>query len=139
MTAAPSQKKVQQDPVLVVPQQSKKPALRRILSAPAVNIDETDREYIFTLGAPGFDRESFRIELEQELLKISAVKRQGAEAPVHQLMEFDLSGWERVFLLPDDADSLMTTAVYRNGELLIYIPRSDTAVKEREKLSIYVY
>lgn len=139
MTAAPSNKKALPDPVLVVPQKGEKPAIRRVLSAPAVNIDETDREYIFILAAPGFGRDSFLIELEQELLKISVVRLTRNTEPVHQLKEYDYSGWERVFLLPDDADALMTTAIYRNGELLIYIPRSDTAVKEKEKFSIYVY
>lgn len=139
MTAAAFFKKASQDAIQVKKQEGKKGGIRRILSAPAVNIDETDSEYIFTLGAPGFQRESFLIELEQELLTISAVKGMMRKESVPHHQEYDFSGWERAFLLPDDADSLMTTAVYRNGELHIYIPRSANAVKEMDKFSIYVY
>lgn len=109
-----------------------------VLSVPAANIDETEQEYIITLAAPGFDREHFNIELKDPLICISARKR-GVSQALADRKEYDFSGWERKFFLPEDADTLMTTAYYLNGELCIHVPRSARAVREKGQLKIYVY
>lgn len=110
-----------------------------VLCVPAANIDETAGEYVITIAVPGFEREHFDIVLKGRVIHISARKEEGIPAGVSDQHEYDFSGWERDFRLPEDADCLMTTANYQRGELCIHIPRSAFADKGEEILKIYVY
>lgn len=105
---------------------------------PAANVDETENEYILTIASPGFRRENFQLMIEKDLITIAAAKEASSESCIHDRCEYDYNHWKRVFLLPDDADALMTRARYEDGELIIRIPR-----EKAEKLSaittIYVY
>ena len=48
------------------------PSLETNGSVPAVNIRENNKEYKLELAAPGFRKEDFKVEVEDEMLKISA-------------------------------------------------------------------
>lgn len=44
-------------------------------SRPAVNVSENDKEYFIEVAAPGIDRKSFHLEIENDLLTISSEKK----------------------------------------------------------------
>ena len=128
--AAPSRKSWQ----TVSPQQ-----VSGRLESPAVNIRETGSEYIIILAVPGMKRNEFCVEIKDLTLSISASHSSAENKQVLRRCEFDLSEWKREILLPEDADPLLTTANYENGELRIHIPRSTPAVREKDKIKVYVY
>ena len=105
---------------------------------PAANVDENDNEYILTIASPGFKRESFQVMIENDKITIAAAKEATGQTCIHDRCEYDFSHWKRTFTLPDDADALLTRARYKDGELIIRIPRG-----KKDKLSgitkIYVY
>lgn len=105
---------------------------------PAVNISETNEEYLIVIAAPGLRRENFRIEISQSVITISAKKEITALSCVNDRCEYDYTDWTRAFALPEDADGLFTHAQYQNGELVIHIPRNSTSEKQA-KATIYVY
>ena len=111
---------------------------KRAMVIPAANVDETGNEYILTIASPGFKRENFQILIEKNIIAITAAKEISPESCIHDRCEYDYPRWKRDFLLPDDADALLTMARYKNGELVIRIPKGKT-----EHLSgpthIYVY
>ena len=49
---------------------------RKLNSLPAVNIQETEDAFILELAAPGKKRDDFNIELDNELLTISSIKKE---------------------------------------------------------------
>jgi len=93
---------------------------------PAANIDENENEYILTIASPGFKREDFQVMIEKDIITIAAAKKTSPGNCIHDRCEYDYNRWKRVFSLPDDADALMTRARYREGELIIRIPRGKT-------------
>ncbi len=105
---------------------------------PAVNISETNEEYLIVIAAPGLRRENFRIEISQSVITISAKKEITALSCVNDRCEYDYTDWTRAFSLPEDADGLFAHAQYQNGELFIYIPRNSTSEKQAN-VTIYVY
>ena len=111
---------------------------KRAMVIPAVNVDENENEYILTVASPGFKRESFQVMIENDMITIAAAKETAGQICIHDRCEYDFSHWKRTFSLPDDADALLTRARYKDGELIIRIPRGKT-----DKLSgiikIYVY
>ncbi|MEP6844900.1 MAG: Hsp20/alpha crystallin family protein [Panacibacter sp.] len=93
---------------------------------PAVNIQETDQEYLLKLAAPGFQREEIAIEIKNNIISIGSLRK--SFRPEHEVYrnsryEYDFSVWERKFALPPDADAIMANAFYINGELLVHIPK----------------
>lgn len=111
---------------------------KRAIVIPAANVDETNNEYILTIASPGFKRENFQLMIEKDSITIAATKEAFEQICIHDRCEYDFTRWKRVFSLPDDADALLTRARYKDGELIIRIPRGKT-----DKLSgitiIYVY
>ena len=111
---------------------------KKAMVIPAANVDETNNEYILTIASPGFKRENFQVMIEKDIITISAAKEASGQCCIHDRCEYDFTHWKRAFYLPDDADALLTRARYKDGELIIRIPRGDT-----DKLSgitnIYVY
>ena len=105
---------------------------------PAVNISETNAEYLVVMATPGLQRENFSIEIAQSIITISAKKETTPLCCVNDRCEYDYTDWTRGFALPADADGLLACAEYQNGELTIHIPRSSTS-ENQAKATIYVY
>jgi HSP20 family molecular chaperone IbpA len=93
---------------------------------PAVNMDETEKEYIITVAIPGFERKDFLISIDKDTIYIEASKDIQHGTFMHDRCEYDYSCWKRIFQLPDDADALMTSAAYNSGELTIRVPKGNT-------------
>lgn len=108
------------------------------LIVPAVNISETNAEYLIVMATSGLRRENFSIEIAQSVISISAKKEPTPLSCVTDRCEYDYNNWTRAFALPADADGLFVRAEYRNGELTIHIPRNSTSEKPA-KATIYVY
>jgi HSP20 family protein len=104
---------------------------------PVINMDETNGEYIIYMAMPGMRRENFGITVNQSALTISAGKKENVQS-FDDHCEYDYCGWTRSFRLPADADTVMATAAFRNGELVIHIPKAED-ILPFQGLAIYVY
>ncbi len=115
-----------------------KTSRKRAAHVPAANIDETASEYILTIAAPGFTKESFEIKIEDHCLSVAATRESETANCIHDRCEYDYRRWKRVFPLPENAAALMTRACYINGELIIIIPKgkNDLSIFTH---SVYVY
>lgn len=94
-----------------------------------VNVVESKDEYKVELVAPGFDKKDFKIELEQGLLKVSAIVEEGKESD-YLRNEFNKVGFERAFELPDHVNAKKIEAEYKSGILSLLLPKN-----EQKKLS----
>lgn len=107
-------------------------------SMPAVNISEFVSEYCIQIAVPGLHREDFNIELKDGVIFISAQKNTVQHDCINDRCEFDYQDWTRAFILPADADSILAQASYKNGELLIRIPRTQPG-ENKASVTVYVY
>jgi|GEM_PF-3126879 HSP20 family molecular chaperone IbpA len=137
MTAADSKIKQKEAPLTFKPDVAYRHRKKKV-SVPAVNIDETDHEYIVMLAAPGFSKEALQIKIEKNILSVEASKKPDNIEYIHDCCEYDYRRWKRFFPLPENADALMTRACYINGELIITIPKgkNDSSIFIH---SVYVY
>jgi HSP20 family protein len=88
----------------------------------AVSLSDNSEEYIIYVAVPGMERKDFSVTIINKRLIVSAVKREAMHC-FSQADEQSFPEWKEVFILPKDADTVMTAAEYRNGELAIHIPR----------------
>ena len=107
-------------------------------NVPAVNIKSEDEHYFIEVAAPGFVKSDFSVELDNEVLTISAKKEVNEEAKekgyTHQ--EFSNKAFKRTFTIPEDSvDVEGIEATYEAGVLVISIPKKEV---EEKKLNIDV-
>jgi HSP20 family protein len=101
--------------------------LTRVMNIPAVNVSETDKEYVVVVAAPGMDRKDFQVETAEDMLTISAEKEKEEKEERegrYNRREYNYSSWSRSFSLPEDCNADKIDAEYRSGELRITIPKT---------------
>lgn len=103
----------------------------------AVSLSGNKEEYIVYVAVPGMERKDFSVTIINKKLIVSAVKKEA----VHYFSQSDeqfFPEWKEIFTLPNDADTVMTAAEYRNGELAIHIPRGKDN-PGNTPVEVYVY
>jgi len=97
---------------------------------PSVNIKEDHEGFEVEMAAPGFAKNDFKIELNNDLLTISSEKKLENEIKEGQRFskrEFSYQSFSRTFTLPNTADSEKINAKYENGILKVAIPKKEEA------------
>ncbi|MCM5663142.1 Hsp20/alpha crystallin family protein [Galbibacter mesophilus] len=108
-------------------------------SVPAVNIKEEDDKFSLELAAPGMKKDDFNVEVDKNVLTISAeVKSESEESNkengVYSRKEFNYSSFKRVFTLPETIDSDKINASYEDGVLLLTLPKKEEALPKPKRL-----
>ena len=104
-----------------------------------VNIRETENNYLLEVIAPGFNKTDFNVNLDQNLLTISAGKQTETELPkgVKQIRkEFEYRTFKRTFTVDDKIDSENIEASYVNGVLTLNLPKKETVKASAKEIMI---
>ncbi|AXG72744.1 Hsp20/alpha crystallin family protein [Flavobacterium arcticum] len=104
---------------------------------PPVNIKETDKAFSVALMAPGFKKEDFTIEVDNELLTISSeLKSENTEQEEGKFTrrEFSYSSFKRAFTLPESVNTENVNAAYTDGILTIILPKKEEALPKAKRL-----
>ena len=107
---------------------------------PAVNVKETDDNYIISMAAPGLEKKDFKIDVNGSLITISAEKDEKSEekAESYTKREYSYSSFSRSFSLPDDTLTDKIDATYVNGELKLLLPKREEAKRApHQKISVH--
>ena len=109
---------------------------QRGITVPAVNIKETENNYVVEVASPGMKKEDFKINLEEDVLSISAEVKAKTEEKSEKFTrkEFSFSSFKREFTLPDTADTDNITANYFDGILSVSIAKKEEAKPKPAKL-----
>lgn len=96
---------------------------------PAVNIAETAENFSIELSAPGFDKEEFRIEVENDVLTVSGERKteKKEEGKTYTRKEFSYGSFKRVFSLPKTVDTDKIEAKYESGILQVIVSKKEEA------------
>lgn len=108
-------------------------------NVPAINILDNDNDFLIELVVPGMNKSDFKIDVENDLLTISAEERkedQTKEAN-YTRREFYYTAFNRSFNLPETVDSDKIQATYTDGVLGISIPKKEEA-KPKPSIKIQI-
>lgn len=95
---------------------------------PAVNILESDADFRIEVAAPGLEKSDFKVEVNKDILTISAGKEaQNVEGVKILRREFSFLNFQRSFRLPNSVDVNGIQAGYQNGILTVTLPKRDEA------------
>jgi len=101
----------------------------KTLSVPAVNITEVDGQYNISVAAPGMKKDDFKIDLEGDMLIISAEKEETKEEKKkkYNRKEYNYSSFSRSFTLPTEVKRDKIEAKYEDGVLNLVLPKNEAA------------
>lgn len=96
---------------------------------PAVDVEEREKEYIFSVEVPGMEKEDVHVEVQNQTLKVSGERKEEKDEKRKGYLRHEQSygAFSRAFTLPDDASSEGLKATCKNGVLKIAVPRSEKA------------
>lgn len=102
---------------------------------PSVNITENNEEYTIQLAAPGLEKKDFKIEVENNMLTVSAQKEQEAneEKGKYRRREFSYHSFSRSFQLPENSDGDKIDAHYQDGILKLTLPKKEATLPAPKK------
>jgi HSP20 family protein len=109
---------------------------------PAVNVVETNDDFMIEVAAPGMKRNDFKIELDNNLLTISSQREDKSEEKDvngnYTRREFSYQSFQRSFSLPENkvwGDKI--SARYTDGILYVTVPKSEEAkVKPAKQIAV---
>ncbi len=97
-------------------------------SLPAVNVKETDDEYLIEVAAPGMEKKDFKINFQNDVLTISAEReeKKDEEEESFTRREFNYQSFQRCFTVPEtDVENDKISARYEDGVLNIKLPKRE--------------
>lgn len=109
--------------------------LQRQLTVPAVNISEEKDGFKITMAAPGLKKEDIHVDIDGNLMTISASTEQENEETdkKYTRKEYNYSSFSRTFTLPDEVNKDNINARYENGILHLTLPRQEQKEKGNSK------
>jgi HSP20 family protein len=102
---------------------------------PAADVYEDEREYLLALDLPGINREALDVSLDDGRLVIRG-ERKGAEALHARRTERPQGRFVRTFSLPDAVERGRISADYKDGVLLLHLPKRGEQSGRRLKIDI---
>ena len=109
---------------------------------PAVNVRETNEDFLIEVAAPGMKRDEFKVELDNNVLTISSEHEEKHEEQDetrnYTRREFNYQSFQRSFTLPENkVEGEKISARYTDGILHITVPKKDDAkVKPIKQITI---
>ncbi|MEM1323800.1 MAG: Hsp20/alpha crystallin family protein [Bacteroidota bacterium] len=107
-------------------------------SRPSVNVLESKDGFKIELAAPGLSKEDFKINIEKNVLTISASHEHQEESTdnKYKRREFNYAAFKRSFNLPEIVDKDAIAAAYENGVLNVTLPKVEAAKNEPKEIVI---
>ncbi|MBN2263481.1 MAG: Hsp20/alpha crystallin family protein [Prolixibacteraceae bacterium] len=105
--------------------------------APAVNIVENENNFELQFSVPGYKKEHFKVNNENQRLTVKAMVEQTENKVDYSRHEFEAYSFERSFVLPEDVNNEAIEARYENGILSVTIPKKEKQI-EANKFEIAV-
>lgn len=109
---------------------------------PAVNVRETNDDFMIYVAAPGMKRDDFRVELDNNILTISSELEDKHEEQDKNgkftRREFSYQSFQRSFSLPEHkVDGGKISAKYNDGILHVVVPKRDEAkIKPARQITV---
>ena len=108
---------------------------------PLANMQETPKEFVIELAAPGLKKDDFKIELTDNILQVSCEKpskKEKKEAEQNYFRkEFQYEDFIRKFALPEAVNDQKILAKYADGILTIELVKKEiTAPKAVKKIAV---
>ncbi|MEE4259304.1 MAG: Hsp20/alpha crystallin family protein [Bacteroidales bacterium] len=107
-------------------------------TVPAVNINETDKEFELELAAPGLKKNDFKVNIDRNVLTVSTEKKEEKEEKDKSFTrkEFSYHSFSRSFTLPESINQEKIDAKYTDGVLKLVLPKKEEVIPKSKEIKI---
>jgi HSP20 family protein len=93
--------------------------------SPAVDIYETDQNYVLTAEVPGLERDKIDLQIVNNVLYLRGERDPSKESPrqIYHRLERPSGNFERQFVLPDEVNPDKIGAQVTEGVLTVLLPK----------------
>ncbi len=112
---------------------------RQNVGRPSVNIIEAPKAYRLEFFVPGFDKEHFALEVNEDILTIRGEVPEvghGEEGTTYLRRDFTPIAFERRFELPEQVNQEAISAQYEQGILQVTLPFREEVPEIRRRIEI---
>jgi HSP20 family protein len=97
--------------------------------SPSVDIAETDSEYVIKAEIPEVDKKDVKVTVQDGYLSIQGERKQEKEEKGKRFhrVERAYGSFLRSFELPDDVDQEKVKAEFKEGMLIVHLPKTEQA------------
>jgi HSP20 family protein len=91
------------------------------------NIRETREGYQLEIVAPGLDKSDFKVNIDKNILTVSAERKQEVKKEDEKFIrrEYSFRSFSRSFTLDETIDAARIQAKYENGVLALELPKKE--------------
>ncbi len=106
--------------------------------APAVDVSETDKEFLIKAELPEIKKEDVKVTVDDGILTIQGERKQEKEEKdkKYHRIERSYGSFLRSFTLPDEADGSRIAADFKDGMLNIRLPKMEKAKTKATEVKI---
>lgn len=101
-----------------------------------VNIKEVENGFQLEIVAPGLQKEDFKIDLDKNILTISAETKSENKEEKHIRKEYKYQSFKRSFTVDENIDSENISAQYVNGILVLNLPKQAEVKAPAKQITI---
>lgn len=109
-----------------------------------VNIKETEKGYTLEVIAPGFEKTDFKVNIDQDVLTVSAEKKEEVKENADTTVksdkqirrEYSFRSFKRSFTLDEKIDGAGIEAKYINGVLTLNLPKKEVVKTSAQEINI---
>lgn len=107
-------------------------------AAPPIDVTEKDTAYEVTAELPGMEEKDIEVTLADGVLTIKGEKREEKEEKQkdYHLTERRFGSFRRSLRIPDGVDQDKIGASFKNGVLMLVLPKSPEAQRSERKIAI---
>ena len=105
---------------------------------PAVDVTETETEFLLSADMPGLDKKDVSIIIHDGVITIkgeSAIDNEKSTDD-YRIRERQLGSFNRSFRLPDNVNEVKVAAKFKNGVLKITLPKAKEVLPEGRRIKI---
>ena len=105
---------------------------------PAVDVNETETEYLLSADIPGLDKKDVSIDIHDGIITIKGERAIDNEKSTddYRIRERQLGSFNRSFRLPDNVNEVKVAAKFKNGVLTITLPKTKEIIPEGRQIKI---
>ena len=100
---------------------------------PALDLTETEKEFIIRAEIPGVPRENLDVHLEGDVVTLTGHREKNARETTENVLwvEREVGKFVRAIRLPKAVEANKVEALYNEGILTVRLPKVETAIKNK--------
>ena len=97
---------------------------------PEVDVLESEKTYELHIAVPGFKKDNFNLEVDDNLLTVSGERKfeEKQSDKTFKAVQTSYGSFSRTFTLPDNVDATKIEAHYSDGILEVIVPKDESKV-----------